>query len=269
MAEQKKIQADASAEQATEQATQNGAPTAAAVEEQLRERAEEIGALYDRARRELNEAVQTLRAEVAQLDLAQTRARAERWVDENPTLTLFLGIGAGLLAGRLLSSAFRPAPPPPLHVRARHRAGDLAEQAMGFASGMGAVVASQAARAAHQARDTGTRVSHQAAIFGEELARRAEAAGAAFSERTDDWTDVVSHRASEAVHAASEAARRSADQLHDASGDARKHLRKQSKKVRRQVHTGLQFADTVAAAARTAVAAVVIKKVNDFIKKVS
>lgn len=243
-----------------------GAPAADEARQQIEGHASDIAAAYERARRELNDAVRTLREEVARLDFDEARTRAQRWVDDNPTLAVFLGIGAGILVGRLLSDTLRPEPPP-LPVRARRQAGALAEQAMGFAGGVGAVLAEQAALAAKKAGKSGKRVSKQARVLGDELARRAQAAGAVVAEHTGDWTDVLSHRAGEFAKAASETAHGASHALYDTAHDVRKAMGKQAKHLRKKVRRKRGFADTVVDAARTATAAVVIKQVNDWVKK--
>ena len=111
---------------------------------------DELTHAYERARDELNDAVRALRAEIARVDFDQARVRARNWVDENPTLAVFLGVGAGIITGRLLSNAFR-SEPPPMSVRARRRADRLADDAGAYAGELGTALAYHLGRAARAA----------------------------------------------------------------------------------------------------------------------
>lgn len=236
----------------------NGEHPAEDARQQVEEKAGDVAANYDRARRELQEVVQSLRQEIARLDLEQARLRARNWVDENPTLAVFLGIGAGMLAGKLLASALKPAPPPPWHRRALDRADGLAEQAKGFAAGVGAILAEQAALAGRRAYEAGDALSRQAGHTADVVSRKARTVGGE-----------IARRAGELADAASDTADRSAHLLHETAGDVRKNLRKKSKKAKKKARHAFDFGDTVRNAAGTAVAAVVIKKVNDWVRQLT
>lgn len=241
---------------------------------------DELTRAYERARDELNDAVRTLRAEIANVDIDQARLRARTWVDENPTLAVFLGIGAGIVTGRLLSNAFR-SEPPALTDRARLRADRWASDAGGYANELSSALAfhlGRAARAAgeagdyvaHQGADVAERVSQAARQTGEDVSRRAERLGKDFSKRASHAGHDVSKRAEDAADALASSTERSVHALEDAAQDLAKTLKKKSKaagkKSKKQVGRGLEFSDTAVNAARTAVAAVVVKKVNDWMK---
>lgn len=232
--------------QVNQASTQNGDAPVDDVRPQLEAYAGDIAAAYERARQEMNEAVRALRAEIERIDLAQARARVQSAVEQNPTLAVFLGIGAGILLGRALSQALRPAPPP-LRVRARRNAMDLAEQARGFAAGIGAVIAQQAASAAHEAQKQGAIVSKHARVLGDEVARRAHEAGVILADRTGDWSE----RISEAAH------------------DVQKSVQKKAKQVRKKVGRKRTFAEATMDALGTAAAAVALERVSKWIKKMA
>jgi len=241
---------------------------------------DELTRAYERARDELNEAVRTLRAELAKIDLEQARARARTWIDENPTLAVFLGVGAGILAGRLLSSAFRPEPPP-VSVRARKRAdrwigeaGDYAGElstALAYHLGKAAKAAGEAGDyVAHHGADVADRVARRARQAGEDLSRRAEHLGHEFSHRASVAGRDVSKRTEDAAHALAASTSRSVHELEEAAEDLAKTLKKKSKAVRKKVGKGGSnshgLPDTALSAAQAALAATVVKKVNDWMK---
>lgn len=286
-------------------------PTA---EERRQRQLEELTLAYNRAREDLNQAIRNVRAEMAAVDFDQARTRAKSWVDENPTLAVFLGVGAGILTGKLLSGAFR-SEPPPLSVRARRRAEALAGDAGDYAGELGTLLAHQFARAMHEAgsvgstaakrggevaedlgrraRSLGDEVSHQAERTGRDLSKRAERAGRDFSKRaertsrdlskraeragrdvskhTRELSDVVSRKADDVAEALAESSARSFHELEDAAYDLSKTVKKRSKRAKKSagknLESGLDYSGAVLNAARTAVAAVVIKKVNDWMKQ--
>lgn len=209
----------------------------------------------EQARREMNEAIQTLRMEMARLDLQKAGRQARSWVDENPTLAAFIGIGAGLMVGRALAEALRPAPPPPWHVQAKQRAGAWADGLGDFATGVGAVLAAQAALAAKAAHTAGETVAHQARGLSTDVTRRVE-----------DWSDTLGKRLGDLSESATEAAESSAKALRGTSRDVQKAMRRQSKTTRKKMKGDFELPDAVVNAARAAAAAVVLKKANDWLR---
>lgn len=257
------------------------APGPAAEQDARRRQMDELTRAYERARDELNEAVRSLRAEIAKIDLEQARVRARTWVDENPTLAVFLGIGAGILTGRLLANALRHEPPS-LQTRARRRADLLSHQAEESAQELAAAIAHHLGKAARSAGDAGDVVAHRGAEFagivtrrarevGDELSHRAERAGRDFSRHASHVGRDVSRRAEGAAESIADSTARSVQALEDAAHDLSKTLKKRSKKAskgaRKKIDRGVSFSETALNAARTAVAAVAVKKVNDWVQK--
>lgn len=270
----------------------------AATSEERHRQMQELTQAYERARDDLNEAIRNVRVELSKIDFDQARTRARSWVDENPTLAVFLGVGAGILTGRLLSSAFH-SEPPPLSVRARKRAELLAREGGDYAGELSSVIAQQVARAVHEASEKGAyaarrggkaaeKFGREARSFGDDFSRRAEKAGKDLSKRAErsgkdiskraeragrdisdrarELGDTVSRRAGDVSEVLSDSAARSFHELEDAAHDLSKTMKKRSKRARKSVDRGVDFSGTVLNAARTAVAAVVIKKVNDWMK---
>ncbi len=235
---------------------------------------------YERARDELNDAVRSLRAEVAKIDLEQARTRAKGWVDENPMLAVFIGVGAGILTGRVLSNAMRPEPPA-LSDRARHRAEALRGKAGDYADELGAALAYQLSRAArsageaseyaaHRGAEAADVVSKRARDVGKDLSGRAREAGRDVSRRAVHISEDASKRTEELADSLADSTARSIRILEDATDELADTLKKRSKKTRKKakknVDRGVEFSDSVLNVARTAVAAVVVKKVGDWMK---
>lgn len=268
-----------------------------------RRQLQELTNAYNRARDELNEAIRNVRTELSRIDIDQARRRATSWVDENPTLAVFLGIGAGILAGRALSSAMHPEPPP-LPERARRRAELLAREGGEYASGLGAVIATQIARAVHEAGDAGAfaakrggevaesvgkkartlgdDVSHRAEKVGKELSKRAEKAGRDISKKAEragrdasyrarELGDTLSTRADDFADTLTLGASRSFHELEDAAHDLSKTIKKKSKtakkSTKKKIESGVDYTDALMNIARTAVAAVVIKRMSGWMKQ--
>lgn len=159
-------------------------------------------------RRDLLDAIGDLRAEVARLRVDEARTRIQQWVRENPTLAVFLATGAGILAGRLVTQALTPAPPPPLTERARQRARLLASEAQRRASDVGKGVAERAATAGREAQQrtsvAGEQLSRQAREWGTTVAEQARQLGANMADE-----DVVGKAVAERADRAAQAVRAS------------------------------------------------------------
>ncbi len=237
-----------------EQAAQvtNGAPADAAeaaaeaggIKEEVKEKATEIAETYARARQELQDSVAKLRREVAKIDVEQARERARTWVQENPTLAVALAVGAGLVIGRLLSAALTPKPPPPLSERLRLQSRRLASQAQRYAHDVGDVVSERASEAV----DALARKAHD---FGEEVVRRAGEVAESATERAAALGEAVAERSAKTAHALQDTAR----ELPGA--------------VREKASHGVDFAESLLKAARAVTAAVLVKKVTDWFRRVA
>jgi len=219
----------------------------------VREKTDEIAATYERAKHELNEAVAKLRDELARLDLEKARQRARTWVEENPTLAVMLALGAGVVVGRIVSEALKPAPPPPLSARLKMQGQALASQARHYAHDMGDVVSERAAEIGdvlgRRARELGEDVTRRTKELGEDLTRRAASAVAEASEQATGWGETVKERSGPAMRALQEAGE-------DVAGAART-----------RVGSSRDVFDTLVNAAKTVTAAVVVKKVTDWLRR--
>lgn len=146
-------------------------------------------------RTELLEAIGKLRAEVARLQVDEARGRLRQWIRDNPTLAMFLAAGAGITAGRFVSKALEPAPPPPLSERARQRAQALAQGARERARRVGDDVSKQVSEARDRAGQTQRDASERAAAAGERLRRQARDWGAAVADRAASLREQASDQA--------------------------------------------------------------------------
>lgn len=228
--------------------TQPGAGNDAAnqAQEEVQRQSRDIAQAYESARREMNEALARLRSEIEQIDMAQATRRAQDWVEQNPALATFIAVGGGIALGRLLSSIARtaPPPPPPLPVRVRDRAFDYASIARDYAAEIGEAIVAGAAIASGA-------VAAKAADAGHEISRRTHGLGEVVTERVSEVTEGVRHRAS------------------DAAKELQADARDLSKSVKKKVNSGVDFGDTVVGAAKTVIAAILVKKVTDWIRQMS
>ncbi len=201
---------------------------------------------FDKAQQQLSATVARLREEVGKVDVEGARVRAASWIEENPTLAVGLAVGAGLLIGKALGSALTPEPP------------TLKKRAL-----------KQAKRVQKYAGELGEELAQRAAVAGGAIAAGGAAAAAAASRRAQHVGGVVAENAAEWGGRTVEYAENVLDDLQDTTKGARKQFKKKSKKVRRQAEHGLDFAGSLLDAARTAVAAVVVKKITDWTRKVA
>ncbi|MDX1548397.1 MAG: hypothetical protein R3247_15470 [Rhodothermales bacterium] len=215
------------------------------------EASQEAADAYTRARRELNASIDRLRYEMAQFDADKARARARTWVEENPMLAVFLAIGAGILAGKVISAAFRPPPPPTLGERLRSGGHRLA------------------ARTRHYAQDVGS----AAAVTGERLARRAGAVSETVAEHARELGEVVAHRAEELAAEAAEQAGVLGEVVADRSARAahsfKVHAAETGTAAREKAEHGFDLAESAFNAAKTVLAAVVVKRAADWIRRIA
>ncbi len=245
--------ANTSASEATETKAEQAEAVAADVTARLESFTADLSATFDKTREDLSGVLDNLRTQAAEFDANQARTQVKTWVEENPTIAVAIAVGGGLLLGRALGSAFSPPPPPTFKQRvqsgAHHvgeRASSLGEEILKSAAVAGAAIAAGSAKAAHEA-------SKGASKAGEIIADYASTA-----------SDRVSHLADDAYGAVDEF-----------SGTASKEFKKVSKKARKQgkhlaheassvAHVGAEMSERAMAAARTVVAAYVVKKIGDW-----
>lgn len=226
-------------------------------------------------------------AGTAQSELERVGSRAKTWVEENPTLAVFLAVGAGMLAGRVLTGVFTPKPPP-LSVQLKRRGRNLLGRAQGVGSDLadraalaGGVLAHQAARrgrefahhagavsqdvskkAAKQARKAqkeaafyASEAAHKASDFGDVLQHQAEVLSAAATQRAAELGDQFAHLAEEAYDAISHKAENVA---HDISG-----------RVKETADSSFSVLEAILNTIKTAVVAVAVKKITGWIRSVA
>ena len=215
---------------------------------------------YDRARTELQNALSRLRSEIEQVDVAQARLKMREWVRENPELASLLAMGGGLLLGRLVSKALTPAPPPSMSERLRSRADLIARQAQSLAEDVAAAVAGGAVVAGGAMARRARKVSEQAQDASVELSRRARRAAGVASKGAAELGDTLAERARTLGHSAAELADTAAHTIEKSATRVQKDLKKRASR-------GGDYAESMLDAARTIVAAAVIKRVNDWIRR--
>ena len=144
-------------------------------------------------------------------DRKETKSKLEAWVQKNPTLAIFLSVGAGILVGRLAKKSFTPSPPPPLTERARRQAGRLTADVQRYA------------------RETQDEVSKRTAKAQEDLGRRAGKARENLSRRSKEWSESTSRQAADLGKRASEQASGASRYARESSGKASKALKKKAR----------------------------------------
>lgn len=168
-------------------------------------------------RQEFDKALGDLRSELAQLQIEEARNRVRNWIRNNPLLAVLLAAGAGVLSGRLLAKALKPAPPSTLSERARRQVEALRKRAERTASEAGQDVSERVARARKEAG----RIGRQA---GETLAHRAQDWGEVASERAASLRKRAAKELSDAARSATEQAEEASKQVQSSAKDLSKDL---------------------------------------------
>lgn len=175
-------------DQADASSPDEAAPLSEEDREQMAAEAEEIAEAFAEAQQEMRRALGELRAELSQMQLEEARTRVTRWIDDNPTLAVLLAVGGGILVGRLLYGAFKPAPPPPLPERVQLRSTRIAQQAQDLVEEIGEALRERAG-------ETGDVLRQKATRAGEEAVKRAQVWGEQVEEAAGDVTENVRERA--------------------------------------------------------------------------
>ncbi len=197
---------------------------------------------YEKTRKELNEALNRLREQLARLDTEAAAQRARDWVAQNPALALLIALGAGVVTGRLIALAVEPAPPP-LRERARRSAAKLARKAQ------------------KEAKRLRRQLSKQMSALGETVADRART----LQEELPDQAAVLAERVREQAEALSKALAQQASAASETLEEAARHT---SKRVKRVSQRGLATAEALLSVAATAAAAATLKKLNDWMRRI-
>lgn len=250
------------------------------VRQEVEDQVNNVSESLANARREINDAVHDLRSELGQAEAPST---VQRWVEEHPVLSVTLAVGAGVLVGRLLAQALKPAPPPPLHVRARRQV----EQAAHDVRRRTGEAGSQLARAAERRSREVARATEAA---GRQWSDRAAHAGKEWADRAEHWLDTVADEAAavgkqvsrqaadlgESLAAQTEAyARQLGERAADEGARARRAVDRTVDHARHEVDdavsTSARWFDDLGEALmgviRTALAAAVVQKVVGWIRR--
>ena len=208
---------------------------------------------YDRARKDFDKAFGSVRQQVRGFDTKETKNKIEAWVKENPTLTIFLSVGAGILAGRLVKKAFTPSPPPPLSERARSQAGKLTADVQRYA------------------RDTRDEVSKRTAEAQKDLGRRAGEARKNLSRQSEAWSEMTSKQAADLGKRASKQAAQFKEEASRQASEAGKFARdssgKASKTLKKKARHGSNVMEVLLLSLRSAAIAGVLGQVGRWMRK--
>lgn len=244
-------QAQANAERLEERATGNAADLGGG--------SAEVSAAYERARKEVQEAIARLRTEIARIDFEQARVQARDWIRNNPELASLMAVGAGLILGRVIGGAMKPEPPPTFGARVRGRAGTLATQAQRLAEELSESILDNASHAGEVVTRTARAAGRQAQDMGSDLTKRASIAAAVAARGASEIGEELAERARTYGDVAARTAKRTARDLDKQSRPFRKQVGKRAGE-------GIDYAETALGAARTLVAATLIKRVNNWLK---
>lgn len=230
-------------------------------EKERKRYADGVHAGLDKAKKELNQTMERLRSEIDRIDVQKAKNEAREWIRENPALAIVIGIGAGVIVGRLLGRAFSP-PSPVQTVEAVYpRDRTLAQQAKEYATLIGASVARHAYEASRKAKAT-----------GEQVLRKASEVGSQLTDEASEWVDTLSEQTGEVADHVRTAARMSAEKMEDVAhelGDTWTDRTKQARaELSRQTRRGLAITETVLDGIRAMLATFVFKRIMDWVKRV-
>jgi ElaB/YqjD/DUF883 family membrane-anchored ribosome-binding protein len=226
------------------------------------EAAAAVSETFERARRELSDAIGRLKTEAARVDTEQMGRQARSWVEQNPALATALAVGAGLLVGRALGAAFKPEPP-----TFKKRAQKKLRKAQSYAAGITDVLAGHAAATGAALATGAVAASKRARVWGADAAESASEWGERAADTAADWGGRVGDTATELGGRAAEAASEWGEHFGDSTRAARKDLRKRTKRARKSFGKRVDVAESALDAAQAAIAAVVAQRVADWSRR--
>lgn len=227
----------------------------------------DLSASFDQTRADLTGIIDRIREQAAGFDADATGSQVRSWVEENPTIAVALAVGGGLLLGRALGAAFSPPPPPSLGDRIKggayelgDKASSIGEELLKSAAVAGAAIAAGSTAAAHEA-GKGARKA------GEVVSDYATTAQHRLSDLTDDaedFFDDFSDRAGDLSDKAGKQADRAAKRLRKTGKKVRKQGKHLAHEAEHAASVSAEIGERALAAARTVVAAYVVKKIGDW-----
>ncbi len=236
-----------------EEAAHEGASSETPSAEEQASVQHEVKEAYEKARDELKATAERLRKEIDQIDTQKIGKSVTTFIQENPGLSLFLALGAGIVAGKVIANMTKEDPPPTLSERVRANTERLAQSARHAAG-------EAAGRLAVEAREKGGQVGQQLHTVRDSLHARAGSIGTTLSEHAGQLSESATQRANTMISLFSDAAERAADSLHDAAKDLSKSARKYKKASTNTV-------GSLSQAAKTIFSAYVFKLLSDWIRK--
>ena len=214
---------------------------------------EHLKEAYERAREDLRATAERLKAEIENIDAEEISKSATAWIKENPGLAFTLVVGAGILAGKAISSLSRPEPPPSLRDRMLSKTGELSSTAKNAASyatdRLSQQAKSQGEHLVNRLHEAKGSVGNNAHLLGELLAEQANQLGVSASDKTN-----------QVISSFTNAAERAADSLHVAAKDLSKSAKKYKKSTPQGFFPFMQ-------AAKTLVSAFIFKQLSDWVRK--
>ncbi len=221
-----------------------------------------INDTFERARRELSDAIARLKSEAGRVDTQRMGQQARGWVEENPALATALAVGAGLLLGKTLGAAFKPEPP-----TLKKRAKKALREARSYSSGITDVLAGHAAATGAALATGAVTASKKARRWSEGALDNASEWGEDALERAADWKERAADAASDLGGLAADKASDWGDTLAGSTRAARKAALKRSKQARKAAGKRVDMAGSALEAAQAAIATMVAQKVTDLARR--
>lgn len=167
----------------------------------------------NRGRREMDDLLTDLRAEVTRLKVERAKAETQTWMQRNPGLAALVSVGLGAAVGFGIARWRAPKPPERLSDRTRKALQDFADRAQKAAADVSVDLEDRAARAGEGAREIGRRILEDAERASTKAGERARDWGRQAAERARELQQETSERAQRAQREGAERARGLGKQL--------------------------------------------------------
>lgn len=205
--------------------------------------------------KEFGAAMAEMKREFAKTSIEDIQVRAKEWVREHPVLTVTLAVGAGLLIGGAIAEARRPAPLPK---RLKRRSKKLASKSSKYARDVGDTLSDRAALAGGALAATAARAKSSTSSLRKNLEKQAEDASAFVRSQGGRVGKTAEH----AYEVAADRAAHAWDIVQHAADDA-------SEAVQDVAKQGFSFIEAITTALKTVFTAVALKKITEWLRKVT
>jgi len=193
------------------------------------------------AQEQINDTVERIRTDLAELDVHDAIDRGKKWVKENPVLAVAAAVGVGLAVGGIAAWAGREPEPEPVATRLRKRARSVSDRAQDALKDVGETVAEQLSSSTATLRDGVSNLSSE--VVG----------------RASDYREDVERHAARLAESIAENAVAAAETI---QGSARSIAKRPNRKERDAFGS---LSDSI----RTVMTAFAVKKVGEWLRRIS